>query len=135
VNIKLDPADVAFSQYVRLRDGQCSRCGSKVELNITGLPVSHQNSHYFGRAREATRFEPTNCDTLCHGCHQYWGSTDRESYRTFKIKQLGQAGFELLTIQANSYHKKDRVMALIIAKALLAEIIAGAPPNHDQSVS
>ena len=27
------------------------------------------------------------------GCHQMWGSTDREAYREFKIKQLGRRRF------------------------------------------
>lgn len=115
--IKIDAADKAFSEYIRRRDGRCMRCGRRGEgpLGIVGL----QNSHYFGRGNESTRFEPNNCDALCMGCHQIWGSTDREGYRAFKLKQLGEKGFKLLMIQANTYQRKDRKLSLIIAKELL----------------
>lgn len=122
MRIKLDPADRVFSQYIRKRDGKCLRCGSIVQFNDKGLPITHQNSHYYGRGKESTRFDPENCDTLCHGCHQYWGSTYREDYRNFKIEQLGKARFDALTLRANSYKKKDRKMALIEAKALLESL-------------
>lgn len=121
--MKIDPADKVFSQYVRLRDMRCMRCGSPVQLNDQGLPVTHQNSHYFGRTREGTRFEPDNCDTLCHGCHRYWEKEDREGYRQFKVNQLGQQRYDTLTIQAQSYFKKDRKMRLLEAKALLQSVL------------
>jgi len=117
--MKICPADKIFSQYIRLRDGKCCRCGSMVELNDEGLPVSHQNSHYFGRSKEGTRFDPLNCDTLCWGCHKIWGSDDKEGYRSFKINQIGEQEFKLLQFRAFSYHKKDRKMSKIIAKVLL----------------
>lgn len=120
--MKIDPADKIFSQYVRLRDRRCMRCGSQVQLNDKGLPVSHQNSHYFGRTREGTRFEPDNCDTLCHGCHRFWEKEDREAYRQFKVKQLGQRRYDTLTLQASSYCKKDRNQSLFVAKELLKSL-------------
>lgn len=105
--IKIDKADKAFSLYVReSQDWTCQRCGSKGETLA--------NSHYFGRSNEATRFAPENCDVLCYGCHQFWGSTDREAYREFKIKQLGENGFKKLIILANSYKKKDRRMSAMV---------------------
>lgn len=121
--ITIDPADVVFSQWIRLRDKYCVRCGSPVQINGKGLPVSHENSHYHGRGRENTRFDESNCDCLCSGCHQIWGSEDKEGYRYFKIKQLGQRGFDALLIASNTYKKKDRVMELIRAKALLQELM------------
>lgn len=117
--IKIDRADECFSRYIRLRDMKCMRCGTKVQLSDKGLPVSHQNSHYFGRGREGTRFEPDNCDTLCHGCHRFWEKEDREAYRQFKVKQLGEDRHASLQLQANTYYKKDRKLELIKAKALL----------------
>lgn len=123
MRIKLDPADVAFSHYVRLRDKSCQRCHSPVEVNDKGLPVSHTNSHYFGRAREGTRFDPDNCDTLCMACHRIWASDDREAYREFKIKQLGEDGFTALRVRANTYKKRDRAMSLLIAKQLVKEML------------
>lgn len=120
MKIRIDPADTAFSQYIRLRDGRCVRCGSKVELNAKGMPITHQCSHYWSRGRESVRFEPLNCDTLCYGCHQLWGHGDqRDKYKEFKIKQLGDEGFKRLDIQAHSLKKKDRKLELIKWKQAL----------------
>lgn len=119
MSLKLDKADVVFSLFVRTRDDwTCQRCHKKYTPPTNAL----HNSHYFGRGREGTRFEPDNCDALCHGCHQHWGSADKEGYRAFKIKQLGQKRFDTLTLQANTYTKKDRKMSLLIAKGLLANL-------------
>jgi 5-methylcytosine-specific restriction endonuclease McrA len=129
VDLKIDKADEAFSQYIRLRDGECVRCWSKVRYNSKGLPVSHQASHYYGRGKESTRFDPENVDTLCHGCHQYWGSTDREDYRAFKIKQLGQKRFDALLIQSNTTQKKDRKMQYLKFKNAV-EMFLKMPDSH-----
>lgn len=123
MKIKLLPCDVVFSQYIRLRDMRCMRCGSKIELNDRGMPVSHQNSHYFGRGRWTTRVDPENCDTLCMGCHRIWGSDDKEGYRQFKINQLGERGFALLELRANQVGKRDPKMALLQAQALLKSVL------------
>lgn len=120
--VKIDKADKVFSQFIRLRDGKCVRCGSVVLFNDKGLPVSHQASHYFGRGKESTRFDEENVDCLCMGCHRIWGSDDKEGYRNFKIKQLGQQGFDLLMLRANSYQKKDRKLAYIYWSKRLKEV-------------
>lgn len=118
-NIKIDKADQLFSRYIRLRDKFCMRCGSKGngKEGINGL----QASHYYGRRRESTRFDPANVDALCAGCHQEWGSTDREAYRVFKVRQLGLKGFKNLQIRAESYMKKDRKAMVIAIKELLKQ--------------
>jgi len=108
MSVKSDPADRLMSIWIRTRDKQCMRCHSPVIFNEKGVPKSHQNSHYFGRRREGTRFDPANCDTLCHGCHRLWETEDREEYREFKVKQLGQKRFDELNLQSRAYHKKDR---------------------------
>ncbi len=119
MKIRLDKADTTFSQYIRTRDSwSCVRCGMYYAPPTTSL----QCSHYFGRGKESTRFDPENCDALCWGCHHYWGSVNREDYRNFKIKQLGQKGFDALTLRANSYKKKDRKMAYLEAKELLKSL-------------
>ncbi len=99
------------------------RCGSRVEINDKGLPISHQNSHYFSRGKENTRFEPLNCDTLCMACHMMWGGDGRDGYRTFKIRQLGEEGFKKLDVQAHTLTKKDRAMSLLVARELLKTVI------------
>lgn len=119
MKIKIDKADKVFSQYIRLRDKKCMRCHSPVQINNKGLPISHQASHYYGRGKENTRFDPENVDTLCMGCHMIWGSEDRETYREFKIRQLGVGGFNALRLRSNLYKKKDREMDYLIARKLL----------------
>jgi len=123
MRIKIDRADIVFSQYIRLRDKQCRRCGSPVRLNDAGLPISHNCSHFHGRGHEGTRYEPDNCDTLCYPCHQLWEKDERAEYEDFKKKQLGINRFKTLKLQANTYFRKDRKKALEIAKELLKSLI------------
>ena len=120
MKIKIDKADQAFSLYIRTRDDwTCQRCGKRfLKGNTGGLECSH----YFGRSRENTRFDPDNCIALCTGCHSYWDSAAKEEYRNFKIKQLGEKGFDLLMVRANTYRKKDRKMALIVAREMLKQL-------------
>ena len=118
-------ADDLFSDYIRLRDGKCMRCGALPTarqsdgLRVVGL----QNSHYFGRRRESVRFDPDNCDALCGACHSLWEATDREDYRDFKIKQLGEERFEEMRIKSQQYHKRDRGAAYINTIILLKELL------------
>lgn len=108
--IKIDVADQLFSKWVRNRDNwTCNRCKKVKEKGNASL----HNSHYWGRGKESTRFEPDNCDALCYGCHHIWEKDEREEYREFKINQLGQKRFDSLRLQAHQYHKKDRAMERI----------------------
>lgn len=117
-------ADDTFSDYIRLRDGKCVRCGRLPAARKSDgfLVVGLQCSHYFGRRKESTRFDPQNCDALCGICHSIWEATDREDYRDFKIKQLGQQGFDLLRLKSNQRCKKDRAASLLYAQSLLSEL-------------
>ena len=120
--MKIDKADAVFSQFIRLRDGQCMRCGTYLEVNGKGMPVSLQCSHFFGRRMESVRFDEENADSLCHGCHRYWEKEDREGYRNFKIKQLGQERFDALVVRANTPQKKDRAMAHLYWKERMKQV-------------
>lgn len=115
--IKLDPADIAFSRFIRKRDGECMRCHAKGygKDGISGL----QASHYFGRGRESTRFDPQNVDALCAACHRLWESDFREDYRAFKVRQLGETGFRMLEWRSGQIGRKDRKLSLIYARELL----------------
>lgn len=119
MNVKIDKADKLFSEYIRRRDGQCMRCHKKGKGNkgIVGL----QNSHYFGRSRENTRFDEYNADALCFGCHKIWGSDDKEGYRNFKLKQLGKKKFADLEFRAALYKKRDRILAALYWQERLKE--------------
>lgn len=118
--IKIDQADRIFSRYIRYRDKwTCQRCGRKHPEGAGTLG----NSHYWSRRHESTRFDPENCDAICNApCHQMWGGDYREDYKKFKLKQLGNKGYDLLELRHNQYQKKDRKLALMIAKALLKEV-------------
>lgn len=111
--IKIDVADKYFSMYIRLRDGKCKRCHSLVQYNDGGDPVSHQMSHFQGRRKEATRFDPENGDTLCGGCHQYFTANPGEHYM-WQVAMKGQSTVDAIIIRSNSYMKKDRKMAAMV---------------------
>lgn len=117
--IKRRKADILWSQYLRkLRNYTCERCGRKYKEGegLYGLHVSH----FYGRANEAVRFNPENTDLLCYGDHQYFTSNPNE-YVTWKKKQLGEARFKALMIEANTYKKKDDTKILLALKVLLKE--------------
>lgn len=118
--VKLDKADTEFSLFIRERDlWTCRRCHTRYPPGSRGL----QNSHYYGRGKESVRFDPENCDALCSGCHMLWGHGDeRDNYKAFKIKQLGENGFKILTLRAYTTGKKDRAMAYLVAKALRQDL-------------
>lgn len=122
--IKIRPSDTAFSQWIRLRDMECVRCHSQVELNGKGLPVSHQASHFKGRGKESTRFEPLNVDTLCWGCHAYLGSQPDEHYQ-FQIKLKGQEVVDAIVLQSNQYKKRNDKEEAAYWRSKVKEVIGG----------
>ncbi len=76
-------------------------------------------SHYYGRGKENTRFDPDNCIALCYPCHRLWGHGDEKPlYTAFMKKKLGAAKFRALTRRSNMYKKKDRKLALIEVRKL-----------------
>lgn len=102
--IKLDPADIAFSLYIRTRDGwKCQRCGTQYQPPTRAL----QCSHFQGRRKEGTRFEPLNCDALCGGCHSYFTAYPGEHYQ-WQVARKGQDTVDKIILQSNTYKKKDR---------------------------
>lgn len=116
--IKLRKTDKLFRQYVlRVFDYTCARCRKTYEPdNCQGLHVSH----FWGRARENTRFDIDNVDLLCFGCHQIWGHGDgRKEYIDFMLKKLGQEGLDRLEIRAYTYKKRDDILDKLCIRELL----------------
>lgn len=115
--IKIRKTDTLFSLYIRRRDNwTCCRCHKKYKEGNRAL----NNSHYWSRGHESTRFDPENCDAICFGCHNLWGHGDeRDLYKKFKIKQLGEEGFKILDVRAHTYKKRDDLMDGIIIKTLM----------------
>lgn len=116
--VKADRADIFFSQWVRLRDGECLRCHKPLEVNVKGLPVSLQASHFQGRRKEATRYDPQNVCALCPGCHRYFTENPAEHYQ-WQVQRLGQEEVDSIVQRSNLHKKKDRKLeAMIWAQAL-----------------
>lgn len=111
-SVRRDRADHFFSLFIRTRDRwQCQRCLTQYEVGSQGL----HNSHHFGRARENTRYDEINCDAICHGCHSYFTANPAE-HVAWKLKRIGQAEYDKLTIRANTRCKKDRQLVAMVWK-------------------
>lgn len=116
--MKIDTADKAFSLYIRTRDNwTCQRCGKQYTPPTNALHCSH----FMGRGKEGTRFEPMNCDALCYGCHQYF--TSHPALHTeWQIERKGQEMVDKLKLQAHLYKRKDRKTEVLIWRQALADI-------------
>lgn len=115
---KIDPADRAFSLYIRTRDNwTCQRCGKQYTPPTSALHCSH----FMGRGKEATRFEPRNADALCYGCHQYFTSHPAEHY-DWQVWKKGEKTVKALQVQAHSYKKKDRATEKFIWEVALEDL-------------
>jgi hypothetical protein len=119
-SIKIDPADRVFSRYIRLKTKKCMNCGKR-GLGNEGI-VGLQASHYHSRRKESVRFDEENVDIFCIGCHKRLGTEYRNEYDKFKIRQLGQKRFDLLTLRANIPVKKDRKLVYMVYSKLLKEL-------------
>jgi len=120
--IKIDKADTEFSIYIRLRDKKCVRCSKVGEPDVKGREVvGLDNSHFWSRGRESTRYDPMNCDALCRFCHQYFGGNPGE-YAWWKESKLGKFEYDKLTIRANTTQKKDRKSSRLYIKELMKEL-------------
>ncbi len=111
-------ADLIFSHFIRDRDNRtcffCKKEGS-------------QNSHFWGRAASATRYDPLNCDYACGGCHMRNEGSKQGHYRDLKILQLGEQGYKDLEKRARSTMKRRD--ALIQFMAFMA---SQASPSESQ---
>ena len=113
--VKIDPADRAFSKYIRTRDNwTCRRCGTQYTPPTSALHCSH----FMGRGKENTRFDPENADALCYGCHRYFTAQPAHHY-DWQVKTKGQRAVDLIQFRSGQYKKKDRKMEKMIwVKAL-----------------
>jgi hypothetical protein len=113
--IKRDPADIEFSKYIRLKaNWTCEACYKYLGEG------GGEASHFHGRRKESVRFDPDNVACHCHSCHRHF-TEQPEEHRAWKLKQLGQRRFDALNVRSELYCKKDRKLALLIAKRLHSE--------------
>lgn len=118
MKVRIDAADKAFSLYIRTRDNwTCQRCGKRYPPPTSALHCSH----FVGRAKENTRFEPLNATSLCYGCHQYFTSHPAEHYE-FQVNRIGQEAVDNLRLWGNVYKKKDRKSEAIYWRKELEKI-------------
>lgn len=97
--IKITPADTAFSHCVRaLANWSCERCGNYFPEG-SGRCGLHC-SHFHGRGKWGTRFNPDNASSLCYGCHRIMGSQPNE-HREWFIERIGEGRFQLLQEAVN----------------------------------
>lgn len=116
--IKIDAADKAFSNYIRTRDNwTCQRCGGQYQPPTSALHCSH----FMGRGKEATRFDPENADALCYGCHRYFTAQPGEHYQ-WQVRRKGQNTVDAIILRSNQYKKKDRKMEQLIWTAALKDL-------------
>ncbi len=118
--VKLRKTDRLWTEYMRKKyDYTCQFCGKQYTPdNCRNLGVSH----FYGRARESTRFDIDNCILLCSiPCHHYL-DTHKNEYREFMLKRLGKERYDLLEWTANMYKKRDDAAEEIRIKQLLKEL-------------
>ena len=113
--IKIRPADKWWSWVVRWEARKCEfgvKCIPQERKNLeTGeLDINYLECvHYFTRKKESTRFDRENTYSGCKSCHQYFHRFP-EKHKEWMIKRLGQRGFDLLTIRANTSLKGTKEM-------------------------
>lgn len=120
IKVKIRRTDTLFSNFIRDKDQWiCQRCKTPYDKHSTSDRQGLHCSHFYGRGREGTRFEPDNCISLCMACHLRWGHGDeRDEYKAFMLRKLGESRFQSLMVQAYQYKKRDDKMDLIVIKAL-----------------
>lgn len=124
--VRIDQADKFFSLFIRYRaDWKCERCGTQYEVGAQGLHCSH----FWGRARESTRFDPENASAHCHGCHAFL-TANPELHRHWKLKRMTQQAYDLLMVRAETHHKKDRLLASITCKEMYLQEKARFDQNN-----
>jgi 5-methylcytosine-specific restriction endonuclease McrA len=114
LQIRIDPLDALFSQYVRLRDNYtCQRCGVKSK-NV-------QCAHFIGRRNKNTRFNESNATTLCMGCHQYFHANPNIFVEWTK-KRLSARELNLLLAQERIIFKPDKKAIELYLKIKIIEL-------------
>ena len=126
--------DDIFSLIIRIRGNwtciKCKRTYVPVTSRITGLPAQNimTNSHYFGRGKYGTRWDPDNCDPICIFDHQKVENNKTETiegfnYKEYKIKQIGEQRFIHLEEKSKMSMQYREPQLLQIKERLKKELI------------
>ena len=105
-------ADSNFSLFIIRRDGKCLNCESNQMLSC---------SHWEGRSNFSTRYDPSNCITLCIPCHQNWESKKKTIYKEFMYQWLGSIRYKFL-LERIALKKVNKEEIVLKAQALLKKV-------------
>lgn len=97
--MKLDPADIAFSLYIRTKaEFICEYCGRSGRM---------ETSHFHGRRKASTRFDEENVACLCFEHHAMMHEHPN-IHTDWMKKRLRSERYELLNIRAETIVKVNR---------------------------
>lgn len=129
-HVQIERMDEKFAIYIKLRDGlQCRRCGAQFQLTDNfKIPPGCQNSHYIGRTKKNTRWDPANCFTHCTGCHFYLGNNP-ELFRRWVLEKGGHTPetLEILFQKSEVIFRSDLNMIELVIDSFLSELLARYP--------
>jgi len=117
--MKRDKCDIVFSTLVRERsDWTCEVCG---KVYPEGHRAGLECSHFFGRARKATRLHPLNAAAHCTHCHFHLGGNPIE-FSEWIEGHLGKEKADYLRLLANSICKKTKAYKELEYQHLKSEL-------------
>ena len=114
MKLRRDKLDIAFSLYIRTRDGFrcrfCKRTGGIMDC-----------AHIFSRRHAGTRYDPENAVCLCRGCHMRF-TTEPMEFSDWVRSWMGPKRHLILRCKALTVTKftaADRAVILADLKAKL----------------
>ena len=117
------PTDALWTKYRRItQEYTCQKCGREYSPDNKAALQNLGVSHYHGRSHENVRFDEDNTNLMCNfPCHDYYDHHKTE-YKEWMIKRLGQEGFDMLQLRAETYKARDDVSDKIIIKQIIKEL-------------
>ena len=124
-DIKLRPTDTQFSNYIREKaKWRCEYCNKLCKVGNEWI-AKLEASHYMGRRKESTRFDPDNVYSLCFTCHKKLGGYTRNEdgeYDLFVKRKLGEQRYRALILRGNLSGKRDDFMTKLYIKQLFIDL-------------
>jgi len=116
--VKIYPADTAFSWCIRTRDyWTCQRC-----LKVYSPPTQALHCmHFMGRGKWSTRFEPDNAAAGCYGCHRFLDTHPTEKAVFFR-QWLGDGRYDQIVLLSNQQSEGIKKELKDIAKHYRKEL-------------
>ena len=103
--MKRDPADIAFSQFIRERDNfTCQKCN---KVYPEGRRQGLHCSHFYSRRHQSTRYFSPNACAHCFSCHQYLGGNPIE-FAEWIESYLGTEAAQALRERKNQICKRTK---------------------------